>query len=471
MAFNSLTFFLFCLAVYPLYWALRRRGQNKLLLAASFFFYGFWDWRFLGLLILTIVMDAACAVQIAGSVSAGRRRFFLALSLTTHLVILGFFKYFHFFQTSLIQLLEILGLQADPVTFQVILPVGISFYTFQSMSYVIDVYRGAVRPAANPWDYALYVSFFPQLVAGPIERSQRLLPQFEAPRTITRHRLAEGAWLVLWGLYKKTYVADGLAALVRPVFDGPGTASGGDILIALYAFAFQIYGDFSGYSDMARGLAKLLGFELSINFGMPYRVTSLRQFWRHWHVSLSEWMRDYVYIPLGGSRGGEWQTYRNLLLTMLAAGLWHGAGWTFVCWGFYHGILLVLEHAWQQHRGRRTDPNHPRSIWVRAALQLLIFHLVCLGWIFFRAGSMTQCGQLLDTLFFHFSPPSAAALLSFFASIWFLGVIAWTAPPFEGGLIVFRWPWWIRGIVYFMVFYSIVIWGAADGHPFIYFQF
>ena len=382
---------------------------------------------------------------------------------------LGFFKYFNFFQENFIQLAGTFGVWFHPWLLNVILPVGISFYTFQSMSYVIDVYRGTLLPVRNLWDFALFVAYFPQLVAGPIERAEHLLPQLERPRRLTRQQFQEGCWLIVWGLYKKVYVADHLAKIVQAAFSKNGEWTGSEVLLSLYAFAFQIYGDFSGYSDMARGLAKLMGIELMINFGMPYRVTSPRQFWQHWHVSLSQWLRDYVYIPLGGNRLGRKRLYFNLILTLLIGGLWHGAAWTFVIWGLYHGLLLAGDRLWELQRPVKTKKEKPQ--WLAAAQVLGMFHLVCLGWLFFRAESLGQCADMARALFFHFGSPGRSTILHLFLALWLLLIVAWAAKPFEGGLVIFRWPWWLRGITYFVVVYSIIIFGVFNGSQFIYFQF
>lgn len=468
MTFNSLAFLLFALIVYPVYWCSGTRLQNRLLLAASLFFYGSWDWRFLSLLGITIAVDYACGRQIAASGHPAKRRFYLWLSLGSNLGILGFFKYFNFFQENALRLLASLGIHAQPALLNVILPVGISFYTFQSMSYVIDVYRGITQPARSLPSFALFVSYFPQLVAGPIERSGHLLTQLEQPRKITWEQLQQGLWLIVWGLYKKVYVADHLAKVVETTFAKSGGWTGAEVLLSLYAFAFQIYGDFSGYSDMARGLAKCMGIELMINFGMPYRAHSPREFWRHWHISLSQWLRDYVYIPLGGNRTGEIRQYFNLVLTLVLGGLWHGAGWTFMLWGLYHGVLLALQRAWKLH-GPAGDK--PAAAGLRAAQILGMFHLTCFGWLFFRANSLAQWSGMARAFGSNFGIPGMSTISYLIASLWFLIIIACAAKPLEGGLVVFRWPWWLRGLVYFVVVYSIIIFGVFDERPFIYFQF
>ncbi len=382
--------------VYGLYRALPHRGQNVLLLISSYFFYGWWDWRFLSLIFISTVVDywAGLAMERAGE-NERRRRIILWVSVATNLGILGFFKYFNFFADSLVSLLQVFGVEAPVRHLNIILPVGISFYTFQIMSYTLDIYRRQLKPTRNFLNFAAFVSFFPQLVAGPIERAAKLLPQIEQPRTITRGDMESGAWLVVWGLFKKCVVADNLAALVDGVF-GAETATGAAALLALYAFAFHIYCDFSGYSDIARGLSRWMGIELMLNFNNPYFAVNPKEFWARWHISLSSWLRDYLYISLGGNRRGKGRRYVNLALTMLLGGLWHGAAWTFVVWGAFHGLLLVVYHAWAARFAPKGGADSGRGVWLR---RILLFHLVCLGWLFFRADSLGQAGFLLQQLF------------------------------------------------------------------------
>src|SRR3954471_4549914 len=341
MVFNSLQFVWFFVAVYALYRVLPHRAQNWLLLIASYYFYAAWDWRFLGLLIGSTLVDYTCALLLGHTESHARRRAILCVSLGFNLSMLGFFKYFNFFADNLQGLFGALGWQLDFVTARVLLPVGISFYTFVTMSYVIDVYRRETPPTRNLVDFGVFVAYFPHLVAGPILRASRLLAQIDAPRRIGRDQMRDGAWLIAWGFFQKIFVADNLASLANIVFDPATHQTGVNVLLGMYAFAFQIYGDFAGYSNIARGLSKLMGIELIENFRFPYFVRSPQAFWRNWHISLSTWLRDYLYIPLGGSRGTPAQTQRNLLITMLLGGLWHGAAWTFVLWGLYQGVLLI----------------------------------------------------------------------------------------------------------------------------------
>ncbi|MBI3268288.1 MAG: MBOAT family protein [Planctomycetes bacterium] len=480
MLFNSLAFLVFLPATYLVYVLLRRRRyQNPFLLAASYLFYGWWDWRFLSLLLFSTVVDYAVARAIDRSdTDAGRRRYLL-VSVFVNLGLLGFFKYFNFFVGSAQALLAGLGVDAAPFRLGVALPVGISFYTFQELSYTIDVYRRE-RPAAKSLlDFALFVSFWPQLVAGPIERSGALLPQIEGEREVTLDGLYAGFKLIAWGMFKKVAIADTLAETVTGVFGAPPPHAGGMTLLALYAFAFQIYCDFSGYSDIARGCARAMGFELMVNFRRPYFATDIQAFWRRWHISLSTWLRDYLYVPLGGNRSGATLTYRNLFLTMLLGGLWHGASWTFVLWGGYHGALLGLTRAWHERREaaaarRAADAPPPLDGWPsRVARVLVCFHLVCLGWLFFRAGTLSQAWEMLGGL----CSPSLVTTLPFghlsrllFIVSPLLLVETLQARNADDDLRPHV-HWVARGLAYTALFYYLLLRGRFDGYDFIYFQF
>ena len=342
MVFNSIQFVVFFAVVYGAYRILPHRAQNWLLLVSSYVFYAAWDWRFLSLLIASTVVDYTVARYLDVLPDGPRRRRVLWISIGFNLGVLGFFKYFGFFVENFDALAQWFGVDVSVPVLHVVLPIGISFYTFMTMSYVIDVYRREIPATRHPLDFAVFVAFFPHLVAGPILRAPALLPQISSPRRITREQMVEGTWLVTWGLFKKVFVADNLATVANAVFAQGHSPSALEVLIAVYAFAFQIYGDFSGYSDIARGLSKWMGIELSLNFRFPYFVRSPQAFWRHWHISLSTWLRDYLYFPLGGNRGSQLATYRNLMITMILGGLWHGAAWPFVFWGIYQGALLVM---------------------------------------------------------------------------------------------------------------------------------
>ncbi len=391
MMFNSWEFVCFIIPVLMLYYILSLRAQNIMLLLASYFFYGCWDWRFLILLWISTVVDYS--VGRAMQKNAGAlpiRRVLLLASLITNLGILGFFKYYNFFVESGTTMLESIGIPVSPATLQIILPVGISFYTFQTLAYTIDVYRRKIEPVRDVLHFALYMAFFPQLVAGPIERAQHLLPALARKRTVTDRHIGSGLLLIIVGYVKKLAVADFLAGSVNAFFSSPGQYHSLQLVVGVYAFALLIYGDFSGYTDIARGTSRLLGIELMVNFRRPYFASNITDFWRRWHISLSTWLRDYLYIPLGGSHCSRWKMYRNLMITMLLGGLWHGESWNFVIWGALHGVFLVA-HKMYTAGSDKTEPAvspHTFHALVRSvAGGVITFHLVCFAWIFFRASS------------------------------------------------------------------------------------
>jgi D-alanyl-lipoteichoic acid acyltransferase DltB (MBOAT superfamily) len=465
--FNSYAFWIFLAVVWTVYRCLPHRGQNLLLLAASYYFYGCWDWRFLPLILTTTLVSYFTALGIAASPGRRRRRQLLAISVTVSLGLLAFFKYWGFFTDSAAAMLAWLGFHADLNVLNIVLPVGISFYTFQTMSYTIDVYRGEIKATRCFTDYALYVAYFPQLVAGPIERSSSLLPQITQRRTRSQGDFAEGLYLVLLGLFLKVVVGDNLGFIANGVFGAePGSLTGTEAMVGIYCFAFQIYGDFAGYSSIARGVSKWLGIDLMTNFRMPYLARNPAEFWRRWHISLSSWLRDYLYIPLGGNRGGPARTYRNLMLTMLLGGLWHGAGWTFLGWGALHGLLLCLYRA-LGHRCRLPGR------WGRVLATLGFFQLVCLGWLFFRAGSFAQAWELLGLIF-------TRQELTPLASYGF-GMLAFFCVPLMAYEI---WldqahslrrletvPWGRRAAVYCYLVFMLIVFPPPVFGQFIYFQF
>lgn len=394
MLFPTLSFGLFFLLVYAITWSLGRSNEWRkiALLLASWFFYGAWDARFVALLFVSAVINWALAAAIVRSEDR-RGRALVTLGVAANLGVLGYFKYAGFFLEQVAALLQPLGFGRDLQLLQVVLPVGVSFFTFQAISYLVDVHRRRL-PAASLLDLTLLMSFFPHLVAGPIVRGADLLPQFRRVPTIDRGTVAAALLLILWGLFKKAVIASQLAsALVDPAFFDSASRSSFDLLIGAYGYAVQIYCDFSAYSDMAIGLAALLGYTFPRNFDQPYRAASLQDFWRRWHISLSSWLRDYLYIPLGGSRKGAVRTYLNLFLTMLLGGLWHGASWSFVIWGALHGGWLAIERFWSRHRpaGWRAAPR-----WLGI---LATFHIVVLGWIFFRAQGEGEAFAYLGQLF------------------------------------------------------------------------
>lgn len=396
MLFPTVQFAVFFAVVLTAGWVLSRRPRawKLFMLAASYMFYGAWDWRFTGLLFGSSVVNQAAATALGRSDSPRRRRAVLALALAANLGVLAWFKYYGFFVSSLHNLLRRVDLDPSLPLFEIVLPVGISFFTFQGMSYVIDVYRGRLAPAPH-LDAAVYLAFFPQLVAGPIVRGGEFLPQLASPLDTVRVEAPRAFGLIAGGLFKKVVIANTLATqLVDPVFANPQLHSGGEILVAVYGYAVQIYADFSAYTDIAIGVALLLGFRFPQNFDAPYAAVSLADFWRRWHITLSRWLRDYLYIPLGGSRGSRRATYRNLMITMLLGGLWHGAAWTFVLWGGLHGIGLAVER-WSAER-RGGDRGRPApTVRGRMLQRLVTFHVVCLGWVLFRAESLETAGALL----------------------------------------------------------------------------
>ncbi len=395
MLFNSAAFALFLPAILVAYWITRGRERRWVMLAGSYFFYSWWDWRFTSLLILSTVVDYTCGQVMGRSTDRSRRKLILLISIVTNLGILGSFKYFNFFRDSAASLLIALGYDNSLPTLDVILPMGISFYTFQTMSYTIDVYRGA-KPERRLLDFAVYVSCFPQLVAGPIVRARELLPQINTDRRFADVDLSAGVYRIFRGLFKKMVVADTLSLYVDAVFAEPGSYTGLSAWIGLYAYAFQIYMDFSGYTDVALGVGRLLGIKLPENFNRPYLAASPSEFWRRWHITLSTWLRDYLYISLGGSRLGRLLTVRNLFITMALGGLWHGAAWTFVAWGVYHGVLLTGERVIRGSRQPIDIESQPFSY--RIVRILLMFHLSCLGWLLFRAPDWATVQAMLVSL-------------------------------------------------------------------------
>lgn len=476
MLFNTYIFGGFFVIVYGLYLVLNHKWQNRMLLVASYIFYGSWDWRFLSLIFISTVLDYIYGIKIHESSSTKRRKLFLFLSVFGNLSILGFFKYFGFFASSLTNLLNLFGLSIQPHFLQIILPVGISFYTFKTMSYTIDIYRNRIKPTRRFFDYALFIAYFPQLLAGPIERAERLLPQVLSPRKLSLDKFYEGCHLMFWGLFQKVFIADNLAKVVTPIFGAGPPYNGVEVLLASYAFAFQIFCDFSGYSDIARGLGKCMGFDTMINFNLPYFATNPGEFWQRWHISLSTWLRDYLYIPLGGNRKGSLLTYRNLGITMLLGGLWHGASWTFIIWGAYHGTLLMIHRLIQPLIGRIRFLENVfiKKIWfvVRVAF---FFHLVSLGWVIFRAQSITQAYNMLKSVVFNFELAPGVGLeyialqIAFFVG--FLVIIQIVQYWKNDLMIIPKTSPIIRALFYFVYFYLFIIYGAASGQEFIYFQF
>ncbi|WP_340202395.1 MBOAT family O-acyltransferase [Ascidiimonas sp. W6] len=379
MIFNSLAFLIFFPAVFSLYWAIPARFvklQNLLLLLASYFFYGWWDWRFLSLIAFSTVVDYFLGIAIHQQKNQKRRKMFLMMSMFTNLGLLGFFKYFNFFIDSWVTSWRALGYDMQYSTLNIILPVGISFYTFQTMSYSIDIYRRDLKPTRNFIAFATFVSLFPQLVAGPIERASNLIPQILVKRGWNYKRFKDGVFQIAVGFFRKVVVADSIGVVIDGIYNNPEIHNASSIVMAILLYSFQIYFDFSGYSDIAIGTAKLLGFDFKRNFNLPYFSSSITEFWRRWHISLSSWLRDYLYIPLGGNRNGVVKQYRNLFITMLLGGLWHGSSWNFVIWGGIHGLLLGVEKRFGLVAAK-----------YKFLQNLLVFVMVSLIWVFFRSVS------------------------------------------------------------------------------------
>ena len=404
MLFNSLEFFLFLPVVFVLYWFVLNKSlkwQNALVLAASYFFYGWWSWAFMALLMASTLLDYLYGFGVA-AVDRKKAKLFLWLSVVNNLGILGVFKYYNFFALEVQQGLDLVGLQTNPYLLKVALPIGISFYTFHGMSYVFDIYRGQQKPVRNFIDYAVFVSFFPLLVAGPIERANHLLPQVQKARTFRYQQALEGCRLILWGLFKKVVIADSIAQVIDPIFAHYTDHSGLTLLLAAIGFSIQIYGDFSGYSDIALGTAKLFGFELLSNFRFPYFSRDVAEFWRRWHISLSSWFKDYLYIPLGGSRAGKFKAVRNTFIIFLVSGFWHGASWNFIVWGFIHacGFLpLLLLNRNRKHLSEVVAQEQLLPS-LKAFFQMLgTFTFVTFAWVFFRADTLTDATLYLQHIF------------------------------------------------------------------------
>jgi D-alanyl-lipoteichoic acid acyltransferase DltB (MBOAT superfamily) len=467
MLFHTFTFWTFFAIVASLYAMLRHRAQNALLLVAGYVFYGWWDWRFLILIALSTVVDFFVGGRIhTGSDETTRKRW-LIVSLVFNIGLLGVFKYLGFAVAQLGSLAQLVGYSGPWWVPHVILPVGISFYTFQSLAYTIDLYRRRIEPAQSLFDYATYVSFFPQLLAGPIERPSHLLGQVQSPRgPLTDQRLSEGLCLIVTGLFRKIIIADNFALIASSIFGQPAEQlSAWEVLAGVYAFAFQIYGDFSGYSSIAQGLARWLGFELMDNFKQPYFALSPKDFWSRWHISLSTWLRDYLYIPLGGNRGSSWFTGRNLMITMLIGGLWHGANWTFIAWGAVHGAWLVAHRAVADAAWLKRVPSVVKLV--------VTFHIVCVTWLLFRAESMTQAWGMALRLFqdWRWTSLSAYTLVMVLLLAGPLMLLEAWIERRGGVLAITRSPWLARALIYLALLLAILYFAPERTSEFIYFQF
>lgn len=485
MLFNSIEFLIFLPIVVILYFACPYRYRWILLLAASYYFYAAWKLEYLVLIIISTLISYLAAIQLHKPEHQAKRTLFLLIGVCTNLGILFAFKYFNFVNDSVRSVFNQFNLVYDVPMFQVLLPVGISFYTFQTLGYLIDVYRGKLPPEHHLGRFALFVSFFPQLVAGPIERATNLLPQFYEKFDFDEARVTSGLRLMLWGMFKKVVIADRLGLYVNTVYNNPADWQGWPVLVATYFFAVQIYCDFSGYSDIAIGAARVMGFDLMENFRRPYLAQSPSEFWRRWHISLSTWFRDYLYIPLGGNRVPIPRWYLNLLIVFLISGLWHGAAWTFVVWGGLHGLYMAVDMATRGLReklaGRLGLGQRPV---VRAVLNgVVTFNLVCLAWIFFRANSVADAFLLLDNLFplTNFAAisvpwtavavdPAQETALSLALILLLMGVHLAQEQQWQTSLLIRR-PFWFRWAAYLGLGLAILNLGITEEVPFIYFQF
>ena len=486
MLFNSIEFFLFLPTVFVLYWGVfgnSRWWQNLFVVAVSYVFYGWWDWRFLLLIALTSFCSWLSGLwmgEIKHEVSPviglrGHRKLIMVANILLNLSILGYFKYYNFFVESFYQAFSGFVLSPHLQTLKIILPVGISFYTFQALSYSIDVYRGHIKPTCDPVAFFAYVSFFPQLVAGPIERATNLLPQFLAPRSFSYPQAVDGCQQMLWGFFKKMVVADNSALVANAIFDGYESRPAGALVIGSIFFAFQIYGDFSGYSDIAIGCSRLFGIRLMRNFAYPYFARDIAEFWRLWHISLSTWFRDYLYIPLGGSRGGVLQQVRNVFAIFLVSGLWHGANWTYVVWGAVHACCfmpLLLGRKNRQYLGPVAADRRFPSV-VELAQMAYTFLFVVLAWVFFRASSMAAALDILfriATVHGGIIPYRAAGFVAVLPWIFLLIGVEWAGRREQHGLQKLPQKRWMRWGLYYLLGVVILLFKGTQA-SFIYFQF
>lgn len=484
MLFNSIEFAIFLPIVFLLYWFVfnRRLGlQNLFIVAVSYVFYGWWDWRFLLLMALTTFCSWLSGVLMnkIRTQSGGNDKIKLQIisgaNIVLNLAILGFFKYYNFFVESFIDAFRLFGQELNFHSLKIILPVGISFYTFQALSYSIDVYRKKIEPSQDVVSFFAYVSFFPQLVAGPIERATNLLPQFYRRRTFEYDKAVDGMRQMLWGLFKKIVVADNCASYVNDVFANYQTQSGSTLLLAAIFFAIQIYGDFSGYSDIAIGTSRLFGFDLMRNFNFPYFSRDIAEFWRRWHISLSTWFRDYLYIPLGGSRGGKWQALRNTLIIFIVSGFWHGANWTFVVWGAFHALLFLPLLIGK--RNRKFTNTVAENKFLPSPLELFqmlsTFLLVVVGWVFFRANTIVNAFDYLNGMI-QFGTFRAVYRMFQLKEFWFvftLILIEWIQRNNQHGLYLNGIKSsFIRKLIYLSIIIMIVLY-TGKNESFIYFQF
>lgn len=482
MLFNSIGFVIFLPVVFLLYWFLTNKNlklQNILLLLSSYFFYACWDWRFLFLLMFSTLLDYFTGLKMQDANNQKRKRFWFWLSVAVNLGFLGIFKYYNFFAESFAETISYVGLQVNPWTLKVILPVGISFYTFHGLSYVIDIYKGRIKAESNVVDYAVFVSFFPLLVAGPIERATHLLPQIKKRRTFDYTKAVDGLKQILWGLFKKIVIADNCAEFANQIFNNSADQSGSNLALGAIFFAFQIYGDFSGYSDIAIGTARLFGIDLLRNFAFPYFSRDIAEFWRRWHISLSSWFKDYLYIPLGGSKGGNWMRIRNTFIIFIVSGFWHGANWTFIVWGALNALFILPSIIMKTNRNNLETVAQGNLLpTVKEFFQMTItFTLAVFAWIFFRAENITHALSYISGIFSKslFSIPTITPhfpVLIIIILIIIFTIIEWLGREQQYAIAMLGTKW--KSPLRYAMYYAIIIaifWFAGKDQQFIYFQF
>lgn len=468
--FHSFDFVLFFAAVFALYWLLPKRFKNSLLLIASYTFYASWDWRFLGLILTSTYVDYFCGLRIHATDNPRKRKAYLLLSIITNLTLLGFFKYFNFFVENLISLLNAIGIHINLTTLNIILPIGISFYTFQTLSYTIDIYRKKFTPTKNIIDFSLFVAYFPQLIAGPIERARNLLPKIQADKLLKNIHYKEGLYLFVYGLFKKVVIADSVAAISDKVF-AMANPSGAMILLGVYAFAVQIYCDFSGYSNMARGMSHFLGIPLSTNFNLPYLAKNPSDFWKRWHITLSSWARDYIYIPLGG-KYARFLGLVPLFITMFLIGLWHGAAWHFVLWGVYWFAVTMIYRIMKRIFVIRTN-NKALSVILTGISVIIMFHVTCYSWVIFRAQSLAQVISMTKSLFsgINIAELYKMSFVFLYAIMLFLIIYEILQYLKKDQLFIYKKSFYYQLAFYLVLFFMYVEIGAVSDVRFLYFQF
>ena len=471
MLFTSFDYAIFLPLVFAIYWFVLKNklaAQNIFILIVSYIFYGWWDWRFLLLLILSTSIDYSFGLLIFRAEK--RKKLYLVLSIINNLIVLGFFKYYNFFAESTESLLHTIGFDISPPLLHILLPVGISFYTFHGMSYVFDIYRGITKPTKNIVDYSVFVCFFPLLVAGPIERATHLLPQVSKPREFKYENAVSGIKQILWGLFKKVVIADTCAHYVNEIFNNYSAMPSSMLLVGAIYFAFQIYGDFSGYTDIALGSARLLGFELLINFRYPYFSRDIAEFWRRWHISLSSWFRDYLYIPLGGSKGSTLLKLRNTFIIFLVSGFWHGANWTFIVWGGLHAVYYIPLLLAKKNR-KNIDTLGLVPSFVDVLKILSTFFIVTFAWIFFRSASVADAFVYIRDLFSFKAGGIPSNYFFILPFIVLMFVVEWFNKDYDFALRNIRLPKFARYSLYFVLFFSILAFITQSANTFIYFQF